>query len=127
MNRKQNDEEPESYSNDDGFTILTEQYLAEPWLLLRNGMQHCPYDYINVKEPKRSTLLQKSKDGVKAKKNKTPGDKTELVILHPVKRRVLFELVYEAVRQIPKGRVTSYGAIAVCLEQNYLHVWLVGQ
>jgi methylated-DNA-protein-cysteine methyltransferase-like protein len=26
-----------------------------------------------------------------------------------------FELVYEIVRQIPKGRVTSYGAIAVCL------------
>jgi methylated-DNA-protein-cysteine methyltransferase-like protein len=26
-----------------------------------------------------------------------------------------FELVYEVTRQIPKGRVTSYGAIAVCL------------
>lgn len=26
-----------------------------------------------------------------------------------------FELVYEIVRQIPKGRVTSYGAIAACL------------
>src|SRR5688500_4934333 len=26
-----------------------------------------------------------------------------------------FELVYEIVRQIPKGRVTSYGAIASCL------------
>ena len=26
-----------------------------------------------------------------------------------------FELVYEVVRQIPKGRVTSYGAIANCL------------
>ncbi|HLY71564.1 MAG TPA: MGMT family protein [Puia sp.] len=26
-----------------------------------------------------------------------------------------FELVYEVARQIPKGRVTSYGAIAVCL------------
>ncbi|MBS1919723.1 MAG: MGMT family protein [Bacteroidetes bacterium] len=26
-----------------------------------------------------------------------------------------FELVYEVVRQIPKGRVTSYGAIAACL------------
>jgi methylated-DNA-protein-cysteine methyltransferase-like protein len=26
-----------------------------------------------------------------------------------------FEMVYEVVRQIPKGRVTSYGAIATCL------------
>ena len=26
-----------------------------------------------------------------------------------------FELVYQVVRQIPKGRVTSYGAIAACL------------
>ena len=26
-----------------------------------------------------------------------------------------FQLVYEVVRQIPKGRVTSYGAIAACL------------
>jgi len=26
-----------------------------------------------------------------------------------------FELVYDVVRQVPKGRVTSYGAIAACL------------
>src|SRR5262245_42149774 len=26
-----------------------------------------------------------------------------------------FELVYEVARQIPRGRVTSYGAIAACL------------
>ncbi|MBC8032578.1 MAG: MGMT family protein [Chitinophagaceae bacterium] len=26
-----------------------------------------------------------------------------------------FELVYQVARQIPKGRVTSYGAIAACL------------
>lgn len=26
-----------------------------------------------------------------------------------------FELVYDVVRQIPKGRVTTYGAIAACL------------
>ena len=31
------------------------------------------------------------------------------------KDRDFFELVYEVVRQIPKGRVTSYGAIAACL------------
>lgn len=31
------------------------------------------------------------------------------------KEENFFELVYDVVRQIPKGRVTSYGAIATCL------------
>lgn len=31
------------------------------------------------------------------------------------KEESFFEMVYEIVRQIPKGRVTSYGAIAACL------------
>ena len=31
------------------------------------------------------------------------------------KEESFFELVYEVVRQIPKGRVTSYGAVAACL------------
>jgi len=31
------------------------------------------------------------------------------------KEESFFEQVYEVARQIPKGRVTSYGAIAVCL------------
>jgi methylated-DNA-protein-cysteine methyltransferase-like protein len=31
------------------------------------------------------------------------------------KEENFFELVYEVARQIPKGRVTSYGAIAACL------------
>lgn len=31
------------------------------------------------------------------------------------KEESFFELVYEVVRQIPYGRVTSYGAVAACL------------
>jgi methylated-DNA-protein-cysteine methyltransferase-like protein len=31
------------------------------------------------------------------------------------KDEIFFELVYEVARQIPKGKVTSYGAIAACL------------
>ncbi len=31
------------------------------------------------------------------------------------KEETFFELVYEVARQIPNGRVTSYGAIAACL------------
>ena len=52
----------------------------------------------------------------KAKKNKIPArDKLKPLTPSGKKDESFFELVYEVVRQIPKGRVTSYGAIAVCL------------
>jgi len=43
--------------------------------------------------------------------------KQKLSVVRPSGRREasFFELVYEVARQIPKGRVTSYGAIAACL------------
>jgi methylated-DNA-protein-cysteine methyltransferase-like protein len=67
------------------------------------------------------------------KKNKAPAKKTvrpaakasgdRLSILRPSgakdgsfkKDDSFFELVHEVARQIPRGRVTSYGAIAACL------------
>src|ERR1700712_3951199 len=49
-------------------------------------------------------------------KNKTPV-REKLSSLKPSgeKESSFFELVYEVVKQIPKGRVTSYGAVAACL------------
>ncbi|MFI5186128.1 MAG: MGMT family protein [Chitinophagales bacterium] len=49
-----------------------------------------------------------------------PGKKTTAIKLKSIKPsgkkdENFFELVYEVARQIPKGRVTSYGAIAKCL------------
>jgi methylated-DNA-protein-cysteine methyltransferase related protein len=49
-----------------------------------------------------------------------PTKKKNAAGLKPVKpsgkkEESFFELVYEVARQIPKGRVTSYGAIATCL------------
>jgi len=43
--------------------------------------------------------------------------KQKLTSIRPSGKREesFFELVYEVARQIPKGRVTSYGAIAACL------------
>jgi methylated-DNA-protein-cysteine methyltransferase related protein len=43
--------------------------------------------------------------------------KETLKIIKPSGKREesFFELVFEVARQIPKGRVTSYGAIAACL------------
>ena len=42
-------------------------------------------------------------------------DKLKFVKPSGKKEESFFELVYEVARQIPKGRVTSYGAIANCL------------
>lgn len=50
-------------------------------------------------------MAPKKKSITKLKSVKPSGKKDES----------FFELVYEVARQIPKGRVTSYGAIAVCL------------
>jgi len=50
-------------------------------------------------------MSQKKRTITKLKSIKPSGKKDEN----------FFELVYEVTRQIPKGRVTSYGAIARCL------------
>ena len=50
-------------------------------------------------------MRAKNSTSVKIKTIKPSGKKEES----------FFELVYEVARQIPKGRVTSYGAIASCL------------
>jgi methylated-DNA-protein-cysteine methyltransferase-like protein len=50
------------------------------------------------------------------KKNSTSA-REKLTKVNPSgkKDESFFQLVYEVVRQIPRGRVTSYGAIAACL------------
>ena len=50
-------------------------------------------------------------------KKKKSVKKVKLVSVNPSgkKEANFFELVYEVARQIPKGRITSYGAIANCL------------
>lgn len=48
---------------------------------------------------------------------KNPGKTEKPKALKPsrLKEESFFELVYQVARQVPRGRVTSYGAIAVCL------------
>lgn len=46
---------------------------------------------------------------------KKPQEKLKAITPSGKKEESFFELVYEVARQIPKGRVTSYGAIAACL------------
>jgi len=47
------------YYNEDGYIVLTEKFHLEKGSCCGNGCLHCPYDYINVPESKRSALLKK--------------------------------------------------------------------
>ncbi len=61
---KQELTEDDYYMNNDGFVVLTAQYLLERGYCCGNGCLNCPYDYKAVPEPRRSRLLEnrKSKD-----------------------------------------------------------------
>ncbi|MCX6207969.1 MAG: DUF5522 domain-containing protein [Bacteroidetes bacterium] len=59
MNKKYKDDEIEEYyTNSDGFIVFTAEYLLQRGYCCGNGCKHCPYDYKNVLEPKRSELLR---------------------------------------------------------------------
>jgi methylated-DNA-protein-cysteine methyltransferase-like protein len=60
------------------------------------------YNHVNQNTPAR-------------KKKANTENKLNAVIPSGKKEESFFELVYEVARQIPFGRVTSYGAIAACL------------
>ncbi len=42
-----------------GYMVLTEKYHIEKGFCCGNGCRHCPYNFENVPEPKRSELLLK--------------------------------------------------------------------
>jgi methylated-DNA-protein-cysteine methyltransferase related protein len=48
-------------------------------------------------------------------KSKKISEKLKTVKPSGKREENFFELVFEVVRQVPKGRVTSYGAVAACL------------
>lgn len=50
------------YYNEDGYIVFTEKYHLAKGNCCGYGCKHCPYEYKNVEEPKRSFLLkQKTK------------------------------------------------------------------
>jgi methylated-DNA-protein-cysteine methyltransferase related protein len=51
----------------------------------------------------------------KQRSSKSAGEKLKAVRPSGTRDENFFELVYQVARQIPKGRVTSYGAIATAL------------
>lgn len=46
------------YINEDGYVVLTKQYLLEQGSCCGNGCLHCPYNYENVPEPRKTWLLR---------------------------------------------------------------------
>jgi hypothetical protein len=49
------------YLNENGLVVLTEKYHRDRGYCCGNGCLHCPYNYENVKEPRRSELLSRRK------------------------------------------------------------------
>jgi hypothetical protein len=45
------------YYNEQGYVVLTEKYHFKKGFCCGNGCRHCPYQYVNVPEPKRIELL----------------------------------------------------------------------
>ncbi len=46
------------YYNEQGYIVLTEKYHLEKGFCCGNGCKHCPYQYENVPEPRRSELSE---------------------------------------------------------------------
>ena len=53
------------YINQQGLVVLTEKYHLEKGYCCGNGCMHCPYEYENVPEPKKSELLKTRKQSSK--------------------------------------------------------------
>ncbi len=49
------------YFNEQGLMVLTAKYHLNRGRCCGNGCKHCPYDFVNVKEPRRSELLRQRK------------------------------------------------------------------
>ena len=60
-------EEPheEFYFNDSGLIVMTEEYLLQRGYCCGNGCKHCPYNYKNVPEPRRTKLLLEKDEEIK--------------------------------------------------------------
>jgi len=50
------------YLNEQGLVVLTRKYHLERGYCCGNGCLHCPYNYENVPEPRRTELRTKAQD-----------------------------------------------------------------
>jgi len=56
------EEQVDYYYNEDGYVVLTEKYHLDKGSCCGNGCKHCPYQYKNVPEPRRSELLLRAQN-----------------------------------------------------------------
>lgn len=49
------------YINEEGYVVLTEKYHLDRGYCCGNGCLHCPFDYENVPEPRRSEMKKEKK------------------------------------------------------------------
>ncbi|MGV3599243.1 MAG: DUF5522 domain-containing protein [Bacteroidota bacterium] len=49
------------YYFDKGLMVFTEKFHRKRGYCCGSGCRHCPYDYANVPEPRRSTLQKNNK------------------------------------------------------------------
>ena len=50
------------YINKEGYVVLTEKYHLDKGHCCGNGCLHCPYQFVNVPEPRRNILLSEIKE-----------------------------------------------------------------
>ncbi|SHM30819.1 hypothetical protein SAMN05444266_107336 [Chitinophaga jiangningensis] len=55
-------EKVDFYYNEQGYMVFTEKFHLDRGHCCGNGCKHCPYNYEQVPEPKRTLLLNKRKD-----------------------------------------------------------------
>jgi 2-iminoacetate synthase ThiH len=65
MKQQQLTEGIDYYYNEDGYVVLTAKYHLEKGYCCGNGCRHCPYDFENVPEPKRSKLKHEQAENKK--------------------------------------------------------------
>jgi hypothetical protein len=63
------------YYNEQGLMVLTEKYHLERGTCCGNGCNHCPFDYKNVPQPRRSELIEQRKIYGYPTKKDLPGEK----------------------------------------------------
>ena len=94
------------YFDENGLVVFTEKYHLNKGYCCGHGCRHCPFRYEAVPEPRRSMFLKNQNQQEEKLKSILPSNKKEASF---------FVLVYDVVRLIPKGRVTTYGAVATYL------------
>ena len=55
------------YFNSDGYMVFTAEYLLERGYCCGNACKHCPYNYKQVPEPRRTKLLKERDEASKEK------------------------------------------------------------